>query len=258
MPVISFETIDAVPEGLKEFAKTEDGKVTINVVPSVKLDEFRNKNIELSKQIETTGPILARIKEIAGDDLDAFANDIHGLRDIAKRVEDGELKTNDQIEQAVADRIKAIKDGYDETAKALRNELKAASDKALTLEQRLIRTRIDKDITSAVIHPDSGVRPEALPDVLTRAYGLFKVVDDKLVPMNGESTIYGANGADPMTPAEWLVKLRDEAPHYFKGNTGGGAAGGKDGKVGGFSAAEIAKMSPSQKLALANAQAGKK
>ncbi|ARK07407.1 hypothetical protein LAV_00007 [Sphingobium phage Lacusarx] len=254
MPVINFDSIDAVPAGLKEFAKTEDGKVTVNVVPSVKLDEFRDKNISLSQQIEATGPILARIKEIAGDDLDAFSTDVQGLRDIAKRVQDGELKTNDQIEAAVADRIKAVKDGYEDNAKALRNELQVEKNKAVSLEQRLNQTRIDKDVTSVVILPESGVRPEALPDLLQRAYRLFKVEGDKLVPKNGEATIYGANGADPMTVNEWLVKLRDEAPHYFKGNAGGGANGGKDGKVGGYSQSEISKMTAAQKLALANSQ----
>jgi hypothetical protein len=47
-----------------------------------------------------------------------------------------------------------------------------------------------------------------------------------------------------MTPAEWLVKLRDQAPHYFKGNGGGGAAGGKDEKIGGMSAEQIARSRP--------------
>jgi hypothetical protein len=104
-----------------------------------------------------------------------------------------------------------------------------------------------------VIAPDSGVRPEALPDVLERAYRLYKVENGALIPKQGEATIFGANGADPMSPAEWLVKLRDQAPHYFKGNGGGGAAGGREGeKLGGFSHAEIAKLSPEAKLALAN------
>jgi hypothetical protein len=253
MPVLSFDTIDAVPEGLKEFAKTDDGKVTVNVVASVKLDEFRNKNIELSKTVETMGPIMARVKEIAGDDLDKFANDLSGLKDIAKRVQDGELKTTDQIEAAVADRIKAVKDGYDENAKALGRQVSELTKTKETLEQRLSNTRIEKDVTSVVILPDSGVRVEALPDVLQRAYRLFKVEGDKLVPKNGEATIYGADGASPMTVAEWIVKLRDEAPHYFKGNGGGGANGGKDGKVGGYSKTELAAMSPMQRLALANA-----
>lgn len=256
MPIIHFDNLEAVPIGLKEFAKSNDesGKIEVNVVPSVKLDEFRNKNIELSQQLETAGPVLARIKEIAGDDLDAFTTDIQGLRDIAKRVQDGELRTNDQIESAVADRIKAMKDGYESNAKAQREQIVDLTTKAETFQQKLIRTQIDKDVTTVIIQPDSGVRPEALPDILTRAYSLFKVEDGKLIPKNGEAVIYGANGADAMTVQEWLVKLRDQAPHYFKGNNGGGAAGGKDGKIGGFSQEQISKMSPQAKLALANSQ----
>lgn len=254
MPIINFDSIDAVPEGLKEFAKTDDdtGKVTVNVVPNAKLDEFREKNIDLSKKLEAVSPTLARVQKIAGEDLDAFETDLAGLREIAQRVKDGELKTDDQIENAVQDRIKVLKDGYDSNQKSLAKELAEANQKALTLTQRLNQTRIDKDVTAAVIIPESGVRPEALPDVLQRAYSLFKIEDDKLVPKRGESVVYGADGASPMTVTEWLVKLRDEAPHYFKGNNGGGAAGGKEEKVGGFTAAQIAGMSPLQRLELAN------
>lgn len=252
MPIINYDSIDAVPEGLKEFAKTEDGKVTVNVVGSAKLDEFREKNIQLSRQLEAVTPTLARVKEIAGDDLDTFVNDLNGLRDIAQRVKDGELKTDDQIEAAVQDRIKVIRDGYEDNSKALRKEVAERDSKVLTLTEQLNRTRIDKDVTAAVIDPNSGVRPEALHDIATRAYALFKVEDGKLVPKNGEATIYGNDGASPMSVAEWLVKLRNDAPHYFKGNNGGGASGGGADKIGGYTQAQIAAMTPAQKLALAN------
>lgn len=253
MPIINFESVDQVPEGLKEYAKEgEDGKVSVNVVPNAKLDEFRDKNIQLSKQLEAVSPVLDRVKRIAGDDLDAFESDISGLRDIARRVQDGELKTDDQIENAVQDRLKVLRDGFEENNKALNRQLGEKTNEVQTLKQRLDRTRIDKDVTAAVIVPESGVRAEALPDVLERAYRLFKVEEDGLVPKKGESVIYGADGASPMTVSEWLVKLRDEAPHYFKGNGGGGAGGGKDEKLGGFSSKQISEMSPQQRLELAN------
>jgi hypothetical protein len=254
MPSISYATKEEIPQGLQEFAKenTEDGGFTVKVVAEAKLDEFRTKNIELSQQIETMGPVLARIKQIAGEDFDAFEQDVTGLRDIKRRVDDGELKTNDQIEQAVADRIKAVKDGYEANEKAEREKRVSAEGRAQTLQQRLDQTEIRHGVTSVVIHPESGVRPEALPDILERAYKLFKMEDGKSVPKNGEATIYGANGADPMTYVEWIVKLRDEAPHYFKGNAGGGADGSSSKKSGGFTQAEIDKMTPQQKLAIAN------
>jgi len=255
MPILTFDSADQLPDGLKEFAKPDEqtGKITINVVASAKLDEFRAKNIELAKQVETTAPVLARIREIAGDDLDAFTSDLTGLKDIAKRVKDGELKTSDEIEQAVQDRIKAVRDGYEENAKAQRIEATTFKQRADALQQELNRTRISGQVTTAVIAPLSGVRPEALPDILERAYRLFKIEDGKLVPKQGEATIYGADGASPMTPAEWLGKLREDAPHFFKGNGGGGAAGGKDGdKYGGLTKGDYDKLSPLAKLQLAN------
>lgn len=253
MPVINFPTLDAVPEGLKEFAKEgEDGQFAVNVVPNSKLDEFRNKNIELSKQVESLAPFVARVKNIAGENFDEFEGELKNLRDIARRVQDGELKTDDQIENAVQERIKLLRDGYEENNKALARQLAEKEQQAQTLSQRLERTRIDKEVTAAVIVPESGVRPEALPDVLERAYRIFKVEDNGLIPKKGESTIYGADGATPMTVTEWLVKLRDEAPHYFKSNAGGGAGGGKEEKVGGFTPEQIAKMPAQQRLELAN------
>lgn len=259
MPSITYATREEVPEGLREHVtEGEDGKFVVKVVAEAKLNEFRDRNVTLAQQLETLGPIVARIKGIAGEDIDAFETDLQGLRDIAKRVEDGELKTNDQIENAVTDRIKAVRDGYEANEKAEREKRVAAEGKVNTLQQRLDQTEIRHGITNVVIHPESGVRPEALPDILERSYKLFKMVEGKPIPMNGEATIYGASGADPMTYAEWIVKLRDEAPHYFKGNSGGDAAGGKQTKQGGFTAAEIAKMPASQKLAVANGTLQKK
>lgn len=253
MPIINFTSLDTVPDGLKEYVKTDDaGVITVNVVANAKLDEFRERNVTQAQRLEILEPGYARLKEIVGEDTEAFTTDLTGMRDIARRVKDGELKTNDEIEQAVQDRVKAVRDGYEENAKGLRTEAQTFKQRAESLSIELDRTKIAGQVTSAVIDASSGVRPEALPDVLTRAYSLFKIVDGALVPKQGEATIFGANGADPMTPAEWLVKLRDQAPHYFKGNNGGGSSGGKDDKIGGFSPTQIAGMSAQQKLDVAN------
>jgi DNA repair exonuclease SbcCD ATPase subunit len=118
MPILNFDSVEAVPEGLKEFAKTDDntGKVTVNVVPNEKLDEFRNRNIEMARKLETLEPAMERYRNLVGENPDEFQNELTALRDVNKRVKDGELKTNDEIEQAIQDRIKAIRDGYEDNA----------------------------------------------------------------------------------------------------------------------------------------------
>jgi len=254
MPVINFPTADDVPEGLKEYIKeADDGTISVNVVPNEKLSEFRERNVELSKVNEANAPVLARIRDIAGEDLDEFVNEVKELRSIAQRVNDGELKTDDQIENAIQDRIKVIREGFDENNKRLNAELAEERNTARSMAERLDRARIERDVTAAVVHPDSGVMPQALGDVLERAYRLFKVEEDgNIVPKRGDSTIFGADGASPMTPAEWLVKLKEEAPHYFKPSSGGGAAGGKESETNGFSQKEIENMTARQRLDLAN------
>jgi len=252
MPSITYNSVEEVPEGLRDGAKEVDGKFVVRVVLEDKLNEFRESNITLRQQLDTLGPIVARVKTLAGEDLDAFERDLEGLRDISQRVKDGELKTNDQIEAAVNERVKAIREGYESNEKAARDAAIKAEQKALTLQQRLDQTVIQHHVTQAVISPESGVRTEALPDILERAFRLFKMEEGKPVPKNGEATIYGSNGADPMSVSEWLTKLRTEAPHFFKGNNGGGADGGKGGKIGGFTPQEIAGLTAQQKLELAN------
>lgn len=252
MPTITFESKDAIPEGLREFAaEGEDGKFTVKVAPDAKLSEFRDKNIALSQQLETITPLLARVKEIAGDDLDVFSNELSELKSIAQRVNDGELKTTEDIEAAVAERVKAVKEGYETNQRAERTERTKAETERDQANAALAQTNVRHAITAAVISPNSGVRPEALGDILERAYKLFKWENGKPIPKIGESTIFGADGAEAMSPAEWIVKLRDDAPYFFAGNGGGGASGGRDSKHG-LSSAEIAKLTPEQKLALAN------
>jgi hypothetical protein len=49
-----------------------------------------------------------------------------------------------------------------------------------------------------------------------------------------------------MTPMEWLAKLREEKPFLFKQSEGGGSGGG--GGRGGLSPADLAKMSPVERM----------
>ncbi len=255
MPIMTFDTLEAIPEELREgHTETEDGKFTINVVPKTKLDEFRNKNTELMQAQEALAPTLQRMKSLVGEemDLDAFEQDIAGMREIAQKVKDGELTTSGEIEKAVAERLENVKAGFEQNNKAERDGRIKAEGERDEARAELAKTNVNNAITAAVVAPDSGVRPDALADILQRAAGIFVWKDGKPVPMKGESIIYGGDGSEPMTPKEWLVKLRDEAPYFFAGNGGGGADGGKDKKYGGMSPAEFAKLSPTEKLRIAN------
>lgn len=254
MPDIFFDTLDAVPAELREFAKEDAGKVVVNVVPKVKLDEFRETNINVSKERDALKGTVTKFVSILGiEDPEAAATQVQELRSVQSRVKAGELVENKGLDEAVAERTKQMRESFETEIQAKARETNAWKDQATSATKALQRNKIDGEVTRAVLSEQSGANHSALADIMQRAYSVFTVSDDgKLIPKNGDAIIYGGDGSTPMSPAEWLGKLREEAPYFFKQSTGGGAGGG-DKRNGGFTAEELAKMSPEQKLRLVNA-----
>jgi len=259
MPDISFDSLDAVPEGLKEVAKDNgSGKFVVNVVPASKLDEFRNNNIAVSKERDTLKAFKDQWAPILGEDQDAFKADIERLRTVDQEVKDGKLKGSKDIEAEVTRRVEAMKTGYETRLQEAERLRVAAEATASAADQKFKRSIVDRAITDAVLHEKSGAEPRALPDIIERASKVFVVGDDgKLTPKEGEAIIYGADGATPMTPAEWLGKLKEAAPYFFKASGGGNAGGGEKTKLpGNMSQKDFDALPPNKKLELAR-QAGR-
>lgn len=260
MPDIFYDSLDQIPEGLRESAKQgEDGKLVVKVVPQSKLDEFRDNNIRISKERDDAVAYVAKAKEIIGDDFEGFTASLGELRTTAQRVKDGELVANKSVEEALAERTKQMRDDMTAENQRLAGEVKLWKDKTTQIDGKLRRTYVDRALTDVVLDEGNGVNPKALTDILNRAYGVFEVGDDgKLTPKKGDAVIYGGDGATPMSPKEWVQSLKDDAPYYFKGSHGGGADGGDAKTLHGMTAADIAKLPPEQRLAIANNEFGKR
>jgi hypothetical protein len=80
--------------------------------------------------------------------------------------------------------------------------------------------------------------------------------DGRVLAYQGDLQLYGADGGSPLTPKEWIGKLKEEAPHFFKGTTGGGAGGGEQRGPLGKTSQEMKAMNASDRLALANGDKG--
>lgn len=255
MPVLSYDSLESVPEGLRDVAKThEDGKVTVNVVPESRLSEFRDNNIAVSKERDTLRETLDKYKGIVGDDTAAFEQDLSELRVTRDRVVAGELKEGRQLEEAIGKRTEEMRKKFEEELQTKGRESAAWRQKHEVLDRQHRQTLVTQAIKDAATLAEAGVEPKAIGDVATRALQVFRVMDDgKIIPMNGDAPIYGTNGVDPMTPLEWLSKLKEEAPYFFKGTHGGGAGGDTTKKNSfGMTHKEFSQMTPSQKLAIAN------
>jgi hypothetical protein len=256
MPEIVFDTLDAVPEGFREVASQKDGKFTVNVVAANKLAEFRDNNISLARERDGLKAYHDSLAGIVGEDPASFMTSYGELQTIAQKVKDGTLKGSDAVQAEVAQRVAQMKADYERQLAQQAQDASTWKSKASENDTKWRRSIVDRQITEAVISDASGALPSALSDILTRAYRVFKVTDDnKLIARDGEAVIYGADGTTPMSPLEWLAKLRESAPYFFKGSNGGGATGAANaggGLYGGMSLADFQKLAPEAKLALAH------
>lgn len=231
------QDIEDVPEGLRPFyTKLEDGAFELLVegkVPAVKLAEFRNTNTELMRKMAERETQLAAYAGL-GDDPAKLADELKALRATAKRVQDNELVEKKGLEEAVLQRTTEMRATFDGQVKALQDRLNSVEAERDSAAQRYTRSVIDRALTDAALQ--GGVQPHAIPDVLSRAKEAGWALNEKgqlVLTVNGVMA-FGANGADPLTPKEWVAgSLKDIAPHFFAtphGLNAVGASGGSAGK----------------------------
>lgn len=223
------EILDEVEEPLRKYyAEGEDGKFRLQaegLVPKVKLDEFRNNNTEFQKKIATLEEKVATYEGV-GEDPAELSKELKDLRELRRRVEDKDLVDKKGFESALERRTSEMKATFDSSVKALTDQRDLAiaeRDQAIARHHRAI---IDREISDAALA--NGVRPTAIPDLLSRAERSGWVMSErgKVVQRDGDTIEIGADGVTPRTPKEWITgKLRDEAPHFFDMPTGGGSLG---------------------------------
>lgn len=253
MPEIQYDSKENIPEGLGEFAKEVDGKYVVNVAPQAKLKEFRDKNTDLMREKEQLEGANQRYVSIIGDDPDEFSTTLVGLKDLAQQVEDGKLKKSDAVTREVENRVKENKEQSQAQMAEFARRAEEAENVASVATKELEKSIVNSAIRDAVLKPESGMKPEAITDIMMRAREVWTLNKEGVpVAKKGEDVLYGADGVNPLTPIEWLKKLSVEAPHLSIQSSGGGANGGsgKD-KYGGFSKEEFQKLPAQKRLQLA-------
>lgn len=252
MPELIFETQDAVPEVIRTIAVEKDGKWVANVVAKTELDDFRNRNIEISRERDNLTSLTGRLTTDLGFDpatADDFVNEVKDLRGIKQQVEDGKLVKDTSLAQALETKTGEMKRNYEAQINGLKTENTNFRGENEKLKSNLSRSIIDREVMLAVNNPKSGALPEATRQIMREAYDTFSVDENnKLVAKDKDGNIiYGSDGSTPMEPLEWLGKLQESTPFFFKGANGGGAGGGTGGS-GQLSPAQLAAMSPEEKM----------
>jgi len=160
--------------------------------------------------------------------------DPQAVRTIMSRLENDEeakLLAEGKTDAVIERRTERLKADH-------QKQLEKAEQSRMTLQEQLeaAQGQVKKLMVEGSLRQaaaELGVVPSAIEDALFRAMGVFTVREDgKLVAEEGGSTVYGKDGKNPMTPAEWLETMKEKAPHWFPAPSGGGAAGGPGGRGG--------------------------
>jgi hypothetical protein len=258
MPIINYDSLDAVPPDLRDFAKAidgQEGKMSVNVIPASKLDSFRDNNIALSKERDTLKEELGILKPIFGEKTpEEFVKDLEDFKVTAQRVKDGELKEGRQIEEATLKRTEELRKTLEERIQKEALEKAAWVRRHDEVLNRYKTSQVASYIKDACMDAASGVNPKAISEIVDVSLRTFRADDQgRITPFDGDATVYGADGSSPMTGIEWLQKLKEAKPFFFMQTQGGGAGGGiLDKKVHGKTLQELKKLSGADLLALAN------
>lgn len=199
--------IEDAPEAVRNLYKADGDEFVLDtegVVPKERLDEFRENNIALQKQLD-------KLK-----DIDPVK--YRELITLQREVEEGQLLKAGKIDEVVNSRVTAMKT-------ALEGERDGFKSRAESAEGRLSVLLIDSAIRSEALK--LGVVSTALDDVVLRARTVYKMKDGAAVPHDDkDQVIFGRDGKTPMPMTDWLTGLKKTAPHLFANSQGGGAGGG--------------------------------
>ena len=170
-----------------------------------KLDEMRQNNIELRKQLEESSRSAAGKLQQAQSEKERLELIAQGHKP-------------EEIEKLVTERLKSLRADWD-------RQFAAVTGERDSLTTRLTAIQIDQGVIATATR--RGLRPTAIPDITSRARAVFKLVEGapQAFEPDGRTVRYGRDGITPMTLEEWVDAQVADAPHLFEANAGGGAAG---------------------------------
>lgn len=222
--------LEDVPEAVRTQYKQEGDVFVLDVegaVPKERLDEFRNNNIELQKQID----------KFKGVDPTKHAE----LLELQRQLNEGELLKAGKIDEVVNGRVAAMRTELEGRATTAETALNAAQGQLAIL-------MIDNAVRAAATA--NGVLPTAVDDLILRARATFRMENGQPVPKNEKGeTVYGKDATTPLAVGDWVVNMKKAAPHLFAGARGSGAGGGT-----GTAGVDVSKMRPEEKIAFGLSQ----
>jgi hypothetical protein len=230
------DSLEGLPEALASVYKKDDttGKYTLQVeggaVPLAQVKEFRDNNINLARQKDDLTAQLEAWR-ILGESVEDVKSELEAAAKIKRQVENKQLVDAQGLDQTLEQRTKEMR----ETLESEANRWRSSYEKERGLHERtkgdFDRWRVERMVMDAAA--SAGVVGSALPDVTNRAHLAGWRINEQgdvvrtVNGNNGPEIKIGSDGVKPQQLREWLLReVKDQAPHLWAQNVGGGAGGG--------------------------------
>lgn len=223
-----YDTKDEIPKEYLALYEEREGKWHLKVefeglAPKEKVDEFRDNNVKLTKELED---LKKQYGDVTPDKLKEIQAAAQKAREDARKKEEEIAIKEGKIEDVLKSRTQEMRENYEKQLGELRNKVSAG-------EAELERIIVERGIAEAAAKKK--VLPTAVEDVIMRGKTVWKLKDGKPQPFEQkdgkEELRYGKDGK-VLTFETWLDQLATSAPHLFEASAGSGASGKGGGAPG--------------------------
>lgn len=214
-------SLDGLDEATKAlYTKGEDGKYHLDVegmVGKSKLDEFREKNVQMAKELQTLKDKLAQFD---GIDLKKYQELVQSFENDTER----KLIKEGKIDEVFQMRLAKLQQSYEEKLKAKDTQIAQLTKERDSATQDRDTHIVTSELSRAITDPESGFHPNADRIIQDQVLKNFKYRDGKVVRVNAEGAIVFGEKGEPATIGEFLTEIAKDHPYLVKSSSGGGAS----------------------------------
>jgi len=220
-----YDSQEQIPEHMQALYAEANGEWVLQVgeiegvAPNARLKEFRDTNNTLKAEVEDYAQKLAVFQDVDVDDYIELQ---------AKRQEfnDGKYVKDKDIEGLIADRTKKMGEEHVKEVTRLKDAISVSNEKSKNFRSELASVKIDNALTTEAskLH---GLNPSMSDIVVMLGKNRFIMNDNnEPVAMEGGEVVYGKDGVNPITIAEWIGTIPDIRPEFMMDSKGMDSNGG--------------------------------
>lgn len=218
-----YATEPEIPTELRAFYVERDGAFHLELDPPVEDVTGLKTALENERRLrrDAERQTLDLKSKFEGIDPD----EVKQLRDRVKGLDDAEIYDKHGIDALVTKRTETMKAEHDRIVRAKDTEIQKWQQQSGEFDKHWRQDRIKTALLDAVTK--AGVYEKAVDDAVQRGLSVFTDLDDQgsVIARKGEDILYGKDGINPLSPAEWILGLKSsgQAPHLWPASAGGGA-----------------------------------